>query len=222
MDVVVMGSDSIVLNLDSENGPALMKIRRLFLLAIIPSVLTLVEIGTSQGEEAKKEKTRTVKANALSLTVPESWKEISVKNSKFRAAQLEIPAAKGDTEPASLIVYYFDGGGGSVGANIQRWVGQFQSKGRKVKITKGDSSNGQYIVVDATGTYNKPVGPPIRRKSKPMPGARMLAVILAVETKGNFFLKLTGPQKSVTAVADSFRTSFGGNTKSEKELKTEE
>ena len=44
----------------------------------------------------------------------------------------------------------------------------------------------------------------------------MLAVILAVKGKGNYFLKLTGPMKTVTASATTLRQSFGADPKKEK------
>ena len=40
--------------------------------------------------------------------------------------------------------------------------------------------------------------------------------ILAVEGKGNFFLKMTGEKATVTAAADAFRASFGGKEADEK------
>ena len=42
-----------------------------------------------------------------------------------------------------------------------------------------------------------------------------LAVILMVEGKGNYFLKVTGPQKTVAGVVDAFRTSFGADKEKE-------
>jgi hypothetical protein len=44
----------------------------------------------------------------------------------------------------------------------------------------------------------------------------MLAAILAVEGKGNYFLKLTGENATVTAAAEAFRASFGGKAADEK------
>jgi len=49
----------------------------------------------------------------------------------------------------------------------------------------------------------------------------MLAVILAVEGKGNYFLKLTGENATVSAAAEAFRTSFGGKEADEKAFAAE-
>lgn len=153
--------------------------------------------------------TREVKTGALTLKVPASWKKQSV-TSRMRLAQFEIPAVKGDPEAGELIVYYFGpGGAGGAEANIQRWIGQFASSPEpKVVRQEGASSQGKFVMVDVTGTYNKPIGPPIRRQSKPMPGARMLAAILGAES-GAHYLKLTGPAKTVTAAREDFLRSFG-------------
>jgi gluconolactonase len=47
----------------------------------------------------------------------------------------------------------------------------------------------------------------------------MLGVILNIKGKGNYFLKLAGPHKTVSAAAAQLRASFGGNEKEEKEFK---
>jgi gluconolactonase len=163
-------------------------------------------------------KTREVKLDDITLAVPESWKQQDV-SGPFRVAQFEVPAIEGDGEPGELVVSFFEGSVGGVTANVNRWIGQFDAKDRKTKATEGTAKAGKYAIADITGTYNKPIGPPIRRQTKPMPGARMLSALVAVEGKGTYTLKLTGPEKTVTAAADAFRASFGADAKTEKELK---
>lgn len=163
----------------------------------------------------KETKLREVAVDDITLKVPAGWKQ-SEPTSRLRKAQFAIPAAEGDKEDAELVVYFFGGAGGGVDANIKRWIGQFQEKDRTGKTTQGKSPHGDYILVDVAGTYNKPIGPPVLQKTEPMPDARMLGVILQVKEKGNYFLKLTGPKKTVTAAADALRNSFGGDAKGEK------
>lgn len=157
-----------------------------------------------------------VKVGDITLKTPTSWKQ-SEPTSRLRLAQFEVPAAGGDKEAAELAIFSF-GAGGGVKANVERWIDQFYADGRKAKITTGKSDLGQYVIVDVVGTYKKPVGPPIERKTEAQEGARMLAAILAVEGKGNFFLKMTGEKATVTAAADPFRASFGGKEADENEL----
>ncbi|MCA9146646.1 MAG: hypothetical protein H6823_12740 [Planctomycetaceae bacterium] len=159
------------------------------------------------------------KVGDITLKTPASWKQ-SEPTSSLRLAQFEIPAAEGDKEPAELAIFSFGGGGGKQ-ANVDRWIDQFYAEGRKSKVTSGKSALGEYVMVDVTGTYKKPVGPPILRKTEAQENARMLAAILAIEGKGNYFLKMTGENATVTAAAAAFRTSFGGNEAEEKALAPE-
>ncbi len=190
------------------------------LLAIFPAATFIVcgllmTASHVQADDAEAAKTQAVPVGKLTLNVPADWKKTPTR-SRFRAAQFAIPPTADSDEAAELVIYYFGKtGGGDIPSNIKRWVGQFQTNGRKSKVTKGKSSQGEYVVVDVSGTYNKPVGPPILRKSEPIPNARMLAVILSVPGEGNYFLKLTGPNATVTAVASAFRHSFGGNVDKE-------
>ena len=187
--------------------------------AVLIAGALLTAPTASQAESKDASKTRQIKVDELKLTVPASWKQQEPSN-KLRKAQFQIPAAKGDKDAVELVVYEFPGGGGGVGANIQRWIGQFQAKGRKAKVTQGTAPQGKYVVVDISGTYNEPVGPPILRKSKPLPNARMLAVILLVtDAKKVYYIKFAGSAKTVSAHAEAFRASIGADPKKEKELK---
>ena len=63
----------------------------------------------------------------------------------------------------------------------------------------------------------KPDGPPILRKTKDTPGQRMVGVILNLEGKAVYFMKLTGPDATVAAQLNAVRASFGGKLDDEKE-----
>jgi gluconolactonase len=153
-----------------------------------------------------------VELQDLKLTVPADWKAMQP-SSRLRLAEFSIPAAEGDTEASELVV--FPPFGGSVEQNVSRWVTQFEGEGRQVRMRKGASTHGDYVLVDMQGTYKKPVGPPIQGRTAAVENYRMLAVILMVEGKGNYFLKVTGPQKTVAGVVDAFRTSFGADKEKE-------
>ena len=175
--------------------------------------------STGFAESKDKAKTKTIKIDDLQMTIPITWKQ-KTPSRRLRKAQFAIPAAKGDKKAVDLFVYEFDGGGGSVSANVRRWIGQFQARGRKVKVTQGVAPQGKYTLVDITGTYNEPVGPPIRRQTKPLPNARMLAVILEVKKAGKvYYIKFPGSGKTVSANAAAFRASIGADAKKETEWK---
>lgn len=171
-------------------------------------------------EKAKEVKTVEVEIQGgLKLNVPETWKQ-SKPSSRLRLAQFAIPAVKGDDEEGELALFNF-GAGGSAKANIDRWIDQFQSDEREVKVKEGALETGKYFFVEITGTYKKPVGPPIARQSEDAPGSRMLGVILAIEDKGIYFFKMTGPDKTVAAQTDALRKSFGADGKKEKDVDLE-
>jgi gluconolactonase len=162
-------------------------------------------------------KTKTVTAGPLKLTVPETWKQKQA-SSRFRLAQFSIPKVEGDPEDAEFVVYFFGaGGGGGPEDNLRRWINQFLPTERKVKLTSGKSPQGEYILADVTGTWNKPVGPMIAQKTKEMPGARVLSVILTGKDQNSYFLRLTGPDKTVSANVDALRAAIGADAKAEKE-----
>lgn len=171
----------------------------------------LVAPALSVADEAPK--TTDVKLRALTLKVPATWKQVPSQSS-MRLATFQVQAA-GDGMPGELTIYNFPGGGGSAEANISRWIGQFESKGRESKVTSGKAGKHDYIFLDASGTYNQPIGPPIRRQSKPVPNSRMLGVILTLDA-GVYFLKMTGPDETILAQADALRQSFGGDVATEK------
>lgn len=179
---------------------------------ILGCLLLLLSTTISADENADSgQETVEIAAKDVKLVVPKSWKQ-QEPSSQFRVAQFEIPAQEEGVDPVEVAV--FPPLGGSIDDNIQRWIGQFGGEGRSVKKMKGESQHGKYVWVHLTGTYNKPDGPPILQRTKPVPDYGMVGVILATE-KGNYYLKMTGPQASIEPQLDPFRKSFGGNKETE-------
>jgi hypothetical protein len=167
---------------------------------------------------ALAEETSDVTIDKLKFSMPKSWTKAEVSNA-MRLAQFSIPAKEGDSEPGELVI--FPPFGGTNQQNVQRWIDSFEPKDRTVKTTKGTCAQGDYIFVEITGTYKKPDGPPILRKTVPAPGYRMQSVIFTVKGGGNYFFRLTGPDKTVAAQSEPFRTSFGAKAADETEYKLE-
>jgi len=175
----------------------------------------LLAASGSQASAADAPATKKIKAGDLDLTVPETWEKQPV-HSQFRKAQMKVPDVPGDKDETDFVVYYFEGGGGGVDANVERWIGSFLPTGRKVKVTSGKSPQGEYVFVDLSGSWKKPVGPMIRQQTQESPNSRALSVVL-ITKEGPYFLRLTGPEKTVTANVDAFRAAFGADAKTEKE-----
>lgn len=126
----------------------------------------------------------------------------------MRVAQYQLPPAEGDAEAASLVVYYFGPGqGGSVQANLDRWLSQMQqpnggSSKDKAK-TETLSVNGMNVtLLDVTGTYaGGDMGASGSTQGKT--DFRMRAGVLETP-RGAYFVKLVGPEKTVGKWDDSF------------------
>jgi len=144
----------------------------------------------------------------LRLKAPEGW--VSERpTSSMRVSQYQLPAAEGDAEAASLVVYYFGAGqGGSVDANLERWIGQMQSAdGRPSKDnakTETTTVNGLKVtLLDVTGAYaGGDMGGGGAAGSKP--NFRMRAGVIETP-KGAYFIKLVGPEKTVARWDQAFQ-----------------
>jgi hypothetical protein len=153
-----------------------------------------------------------VEAGDLKLTVPPTWKQQQPSNN-LRLAQFSIPATEGDTDPAELVIS--PPIGGSREDNITRWVNQFEAGGRELVMSQGKCAQGEYVLVQLSGTYKRPIGPPIRGKTEAVADYKMHGVMLTVmkdgKNVGNYFLKLTGPAKTVAANEEALRASIAAD-----------
>jgi len=147
---------------------------------------------------------KTVDAGGLSFKAPESWKAVPT-NSPMRRAQLKVEPVEGDDYPALLVVYAFPGGAGSIEANLKRWQGQFKDadgnppkiesktvKGKNVEVTR----------VETSGHY-KPGAIPGMAPEPERENARMLVAIVTTDKVG-YFLKMVGPDKTMTSLRPTF------------------
>jgi hypothetical protein len=139
-----------------------------------------------------------VQSGTLHFTAPPSWKARAA-TSSMRVAEFAVPAAAGDSEDGEVVVYFFGGSGGSVDANIERWIGQFRSAtGGSVPPPARTSSVVNQLkitAIDISGTYIAEVRPGAAERFN-KPNFRMRAAV--VETpKGPYFVKFTGPERTV-------------------------
>jgi len=130
----------------------------------------------------------------IKWTAPSSWKTEAER--PMRLATYTIPPAPSDSEAAECGVYYFGPGqGGSVEANITRWIGQFESKeaGKRDQRTVHGL---KVSTVDVSGAYTGMGGPMAKDGAAPKPNYRLLGAIVE-GPQGSVFFKLTGPAKTV-------------------------
>ena len=160
----------------------------------------------SEGLQPKSAHSETAKpANAgLEFTAPNGWIK-ETPSSSSRKYQYKLPRIAQDQADAELVIYYFAGGGGTPQANIERWLSQFTSKDGKPssqsKVSHKTVNGIPLSIVDASGGYSSSMG--AMQSSAPQPDYRMLGAI--AETKnGPWFIKLTGPEKTVGKWESSF------------------
>jgi hypothetical protein len=129
--------------------------------------------------------------DALEWKVPSRWE--SVPNaSSMRLATYRVPRAAGDSEDGDVSVTQV---GGSVEANADRWIGQFDDAGQKTaKKTTRKVGAFEVTMVEVQGKYSGGMG------KAPAPGETWALLGAIVKTAGMpYFFKLTGPSKTVLA-----------------------
>jgi hypothetical protein len=145
-------------------------------------------------------------AATLKFDAPQGWVS-KAPGSSMRVAEFTLPKTAGDSEDATLAVFHFGGQGGTIEANLERWIGQMtQPDGRASKdvarTTKLSPRGLPITLVDLTGTYVAEVSPGSSERFN-KPGFRLRAAV--VETKeGPYFVKLTGPEKTVGRWDEAF------------------
>jgi hypothetical protein len=141
-------------------------------------------------------------AGRLTYTAPATWHS-RTPSSSMRIAEFVIPRAAGDTEDAQLVLYYFGPqGSGSAQANIDRWIGQMQrpdgSPAKADAQTNTRTINGLRVSsVDVSGTYAAEMSPGAAEHFD-KPGFRLRAAVIDTP-RGRYYVKLTGPAKTVAA-----------------------
>jgi hypothetical protein len=146
-------------------------------------------------------------AAGLVFTAPPAWTSRPPASS-MRVAEFIVPKAAGDAEDAEAIIYFFGGSGGSVDANIDRWIGQMQQpdgsaskeKARRETLT----INGLKVTtVDVAGTYVAEVRPGATERHN-KPAFRLRAAVIETP-RGPYYIKMTGPAKTMAAADADFK-----------------
>jgi len=131
--------------------------------------------------------------------------------SSMRIVEYTLPKTGTDAEDAALAVYFFGSTqGGTVQANLDRWLGQVTQPNGKptkdvAKTTTLETKSGLKVtLLDVSGTYVAEVAPGATERFN-KPGFRMRAAV--IETAGGpYFVKLVGPAATVAKWDDSFLT----------------
>ena len=143
----------------------------------------------------------------LHYKVPQGW-VAGQPSSKMRVAQFKLPKADSDNEDGELVLYYFGANqGGTAQANIDRWISQIQqadgSPSKDKAKTESLTVNGLKVTtVDVAGRYTAEMAPG-SGKFHDNANYRLRAAVIET-AKGNYFVKLVGPAKTVGRWEQSF------------------
>ncbi len=140
----------------------------------------------------------------ITLQAPKGW-ERQKPRTNIVDYEFAAPAVEGDKTAGRVTVM---GAGGSVEANINRWIGQFsQADGTATReravIEKGKVDGQEVHLVDIAGTFKDqrgPFAPATIREDY-----RMMGAIIVTEKLGQYFVKLYGPKKTIAANEKAFK-----------------
>jgi hypothetical protein len=167
--------------------------------ALLGLALPLIALMVAGAQETKQK----IDAGGLTFQAPASWKSSAPAN-EYRRAQLKVDPIEGDAYPAELVVTYFQGGAGSVEANLERWRRQFKDKDGSAPRIESKKVRGKNVDVtraEISGHYVPPqfgVHPEPERDD-----ARLLGAIVMTDS-GSFFLKMVGPNRTMTKIRPDF------------------
>jgi hypothetical protein len=138
---------------------------------------------------------------SLEWKAPARWQLVPNTNT-MRLATYRVPHAPGDASDAELSITR---AGGSIEANAERWIRQFDEAGQSTaKRTTRAVGLAEVAIVEVRGTYSGGMG----KEGSPQPGWALIGAI--VSTSGTpYFFKLTGPEKSVRAARSEFDAFIG-------------
>lgn len=143
----------------------------------------------------------------LRFKAPDGW-TVEKPSSSMRVAQYKLPKAEGDKDDASLVLYFFGSNqGGTAQANIDRWIGQMQqpdgSSSKDKAKTETFTINGLKVTtVDVNGTYTAEMAPGSGSFHDDA-NYRLRAAVIETP-KGNYFVKLAGPAKTISRWDQSY------------------
>lgn len=127
--------------------------------------------------------------------------------SSMRAAEYKVEG-NDSADAAVLTVFYFGTGqGGSVDANLERWIGQFQQPDgadnrTAAKLDDQEIAGMAVKRLDLRGTFMGGMGP-MQGSGGPQPDHRVLGAIVS-GPKGPVFFKLLGPAATVDKAQGAF------------------
>jgi hypothetical protein len=145
---------------------------------------------------------RVIDAKGVTFEVPSSWKSTPPSTS-MRRAQLSVAPIEGDDYPAELVLTAFNGGAGSVEANIARWQGFFKDKDGnhpKIESKKVQGKNVEIVRAETAGHYTPAA---VSRGETEHDNARFFGAIIAGK-EVTYYIRMVGPDKTMQKIRGEF------------------
>ncbi len=155
-------------------------------------------------------------AGLLEFRAQEGWTKQTPAN-PMRVAQFALPRAESDAEDAELVVFHFGAaGGGGFDMNLERWASQMQQpdgSDSSAKISHTQRKVGEVAIREAWvgGTFVAETTPGSGQRLN-KPDFKLRAAMLEVPGTTPYYVKLTGPAKTVDrwdSAWNAFLTSAG-------------
>ena len=141
----------------------------------------------------------------LKWRAPARW-QLVPSASSMRLATYRVPRAAGDGADAELSITQ---AGGSVEANVDRWIGQFDAADRSsAKRSARKVGTLDVTMVQVQGKYSGGMGAGPGVGDGPAGGWALMGAIVSTPGMPHFF-KMTGPAKTVLAARAEFEGMIG-------------
>lgn len=140
-----------------------------------------------------------VRLDAVTFTAPQSWKRTKP-SSSFYQAEFTLPHVEKDAADGQVTVSL---GSGPVEANLDVFMGQFDSANENPKQEKEEIGGFQVTLVDVSGSYTGKHGQ--SAPTAPLTGYRMMVAVIPVDGQLHF-VKAVGPQQTIAANVEAFNT----------------
>lgn len=128
---------------------------------------------------------------------PAHWQWVPA-SSPMRKAHLQAPGATKEAQADVIFFHFGPGQGGSVEANVKRWVDQFQDAESATSSEKIGDTTITYVKSSGTFLSGMPGTTPVPLENQGLRGA------ILESPNGDVYVKMTGPQATVEAAETPF------------------
>ncbi len=166
-------------------------------LSLIVALFVVVACNVSTSSAKEDEKIEMAGGKVVA-SKPTEWKAVKP---KINMIEHEFVAPAEGEQQARVTVMQATG---SVDANIERWIGQFDgAKKEDAKIEDKEVNGLKVHVVDITGTFMQKMGGPFAPgPTEKLENHRMIGVIIESKNEGKIFIKMTGPNDVVAKLKE--------------------